>query len=177
MRGENYVQCVYIAQGGVVLHVSEEVIMATLTITPIRLKYSDNSPVVVEPEDHDKLVMYVKEAILACRIYDEYKEVFENQLDHLKNELGKWIQDHNTKIDKAFLTLRDARFFFLVVMNQQTYDRQFEDDLTDLELAIACDPSCSKIALDVQALPLCEEENYISFCNTQWMFSYEKLNA
>ena len=28
MRGENYVQCVYIAQGDLILHVSEEVIVA-----------------------------------------------------------------------------------------------------------------------------------------------------
>lgn len=33
MRGENYVQCVYIAQGDVVLLVSEEVIMAKVEIT------------------------------------------------------------------------------------------------------------------------------------------------
>jgi len=151
--------------------------MATLTIEPIRLKYSDDSPIVIEPEDQDKFIMYVKEAIHACRVYDEYKELFETQLDHLKNELGKWILGHNTKIAKAFLTLRDARFFFLVVMNQHAYDRQFEDDLTNLELEIARAPSCSKIALDVLALPCCGEESYLSFCNTQWMFSYEKLNA
>ena len=144
---------------------------------PIRLRYSDKAQVVLEPKDRDKFVMYVKEAIHACRIYEEYKDLFESQLEHLQNELGKWIQNHHTKIAKAFLTLQDARFFFLVVMNQQEYDRDFEDDLTNLELEIARDSACSTIALDVQLLPECGIESYLSFCNTQWMLEYEKSNA
>lgn len=160
-----------------ILGKKEVVVSTTAQSSHIYLNYTNNVPVVIEPEDNDKFILWVKEVIQACRVFDEYKELFEQQLVHLKDMLGSWIQRHEEKITKACLTLQDARFYFLIVTNQPTYDGQIEDDLTDLELEVARDPSCSKIAFDVQALPNCEESCYLSFCNSQWVLEYRKKDA
>jgi hypothetical protein len=107
----------------------------------------------------------------------EYKSLFKDQLDHLKNILGSWASKRKEKIHKVFLTLQDARMLFLVVTKQQTYDEQLEEELVNIELEIAQDPKCSRINLDVQALPYCVEDSYISFCNPEWMLEYMIHNA
>jgi hypothetical protein len=101
----------------------------------------------------------------------------QNQLDHLKNVLGAWVRSHKDKIRKGLLTLQDARMLFLVVAQGRSYDAALEAELTSLELAVAKDPQCSRIALDVQALPDCEEEGYLSFCNPESVLEYEKPDA
>jgi len=138
---------------------------------PIRLVYSEkDAHVVIEPEDQDRFVMRVHEAINACRIYEAYKSLFEKQLGQLKDTLGTWIRERTSKIQKAFLTLQDDRMLFLLVMKDKVYDRQLEEDITDLELRIGSE--CTQINLDVQALPACDEDCYISFCNPGWMLEY-----
>lgn len=145
---------------------------------PIRLRISEEDrQVLVEPADNDKFILRVKEAIIACRVMAEYKSLFEGHLDHLKNILGSWASKRKEKLHKVFLTLQDARMLFLVVTKLQTYDAQLEDELADLELEIAQDPECSRINLDVQALPYCSEDSYVSFCNPEWVLEYMIHNA
>jgi len=145
---------------------------------PIRLVFSErDAHVVIEPADEDRFVMRVNEAIEACRVYEEFQSLFRQQLDYLKNTLGTWRREHMHAIEKAFLTLQDDRMLFLVVMAEKGYDSTLEDDLTELELRIAQDPACSRIKLDVQALPSCDEHAYVSFCNPAWMLEYTSSNA
>lgn len=152
--------------------------MSIATAEPIRLRYSEkDAQVLVEPEDQDRFILCVQEAIMACRILAEYKILFEKQLNYLKNLLGEWARDRKNKIHKVFLTLQDARMLFLVVMKEAAYDPVLEEELTALDLKIARDPNCSKISLDVQAMPFCGEEGYISFCNPRWILEYSETNA
>ncbi len=145
---------------------------------PIKLIYSEgNTQVVIEPEDQDRFVLRVEEAIRACRVYDEFRSLFEKQLDHLKNMLGGWLRQQHEKTQKAFLTLQDDRMLFVVVMARKEYDPDLEKDLTELELRIAQDQECSQINLDVQALPSCDEHCYESFCNPTWTLEYVKPDA
>ncbi len=144
------------------------------SIEPIRLLYSQkDSEVVIVPEDEDRFVVSVEDAIIACRIHEQFKTLFQKQLNHLNDLLGKWLQGQCSKVYKAFLTLQDARMLFLVVMKEKQYDSQLEDQLTDIELSIAQDPECSQIDLDVQSLPLCGEDCYTSFCNPEWVLEYK----
>ena len=153
--------------------------MGVVTKTnPIRLLYSEKgSDVLVLPEDQDAFMMRVEEAIIACRIFDDYKSLFPKQLDHLADVLGEWISQHNNKIHKGLLTLTDSRMLFLVVLKNKTYDSTLEQELTELDLQVARDSECSQISLDVQALPLCDEVCYISFCNPEWILEYSMSNA
>ena len=178
MLGENYVQCLYIAQGDVILHVSEEVIMATLTIEPIRLRYSQKDELVlIETATTDRFSLTVEEAIEACRIYEERKTLFHEQFNNLLSLLGKWTYSHKSKIKDAFLTIRNTRLLFLIVTKRKTYDEELEKELTDLDMSIACEPDFSEIPLSVQALPYCDEAGHDSFCKPEWTLEYSLVNA
>ena len=145
---------------------------------PIRLTCTKKgSQVLVEPADRDLFMMRMDEAIKACRIYVERVKSFEDQLDELLNHLGGWIVRHQDKIHKAFLTLQDARLLFLVVLKGQVYDCKLEDELADLDIAVAQDESYSEITLDAQALPLCDDNGYLSFCNPGWIMEYSLPDA
>ncbi len=142
---------------------------------PIRLRITGkNSQVVIEPEDRDLFVMFVQEAIEACKVYQDYKNIFEKQLEHLKDLLGRWASEHLTKLDGAFLTLLNGRFLFVVVTKQQAFDPALEDELSSLDINIAQDENCSQLNVDVQALPKCDKDAYMSFCNPKWTLEYQK---
>ena len=76
-----------------------------------------------------------------------------------------------------FITIRDADLLFLLVTQNKTYDEDFESELTKLDLEVANSDDFSEIKMSVQALPLCDEDNYYSFCNPEWMLEYKGLNA
>ncbi len=153
--------------------------MNTITITePIRLRYSEKDHrVFIETATTDRFVLTVEEAIEACRIYDEQKSLFKAQYDKLLSLLGEWAYCHRSKIRNAFLTVRNTRLLFLVVMKRKTYDEELERELTELDLKIVQESDFSEIPLSVQALPYCNETGYDSFCKPGWTLEYTQLNA
>jgi hypothetical protein len=151
--------------------------MSTTTTEPIRLRYREkDSQVMIEPEDEDRFSLFVEQAIKACRMFQDI-QLFNEQLDHLKARLGKWVHDRAGKIHKAFLTIADNQFLFLVVLKEAEYDDEFEEELAELDLDIARDPDCSRMNLDVQSLPICGENGYTSFCNPLYTAEYRMPDA
>lgn len=126
--------------------------------------------VFVEPEDEDRFVITVQDAIKACRAYGRAAD-FQAQFKVLNNVLVKWIADRNDKIDHAYLTERDAGLLFVVVQKSEQIDPDFEDELTDLDLQIAHDSFLPMIKLSVIALPKCSKEQLGSFTGA-WAIDY-----
>ncbi len=145
----------------------------------IRLKWQEKDRrVVVEGGDEDRFSMTVEEAIEACKVYDKGKKaLFRKQFNMLLGFLGQWCYNRTDKIQKAIFTIRDAGLLFLVVTRIKTCDETFEDELTQLDIKIAHSTDFSEICLSVQALPLCGEDGYGSFCNPEWTLEYTGLNA
>jgi len=145
----------------------------------IRLKWSEKDhKILVEAKDEDRFSLTVGDAIVACKVYErEKKAMFPKQFRMLLNFLGNWAFERRNKLAKVFLTIRDAGLLFLVVTKGKTYDEQFEEDLTELDLEVAHNEDFSEIALSVQSLPLCDENNYNSFCSPERTLEYAKLNA
>jgi len=145
----------------------------------IRLKWSEKAQkILVEGADEDRFSMTVEEAIEACKVYERAKQtIFRKQFDMLLDFLGAWSHTRNNKLAKVFLTIRDAGLLFLVVTKRKTYDANFEEELTQLDLEIANSDNFSEILLSVQALPLCSESNYDSFCYPERTLEYTRLNA
>ena len=129
-------------------------------------------------EHQDRFFLSVEEAIEACKVYERSeKAIFRKQYQNLLNWLGSWSYERREKIEKAFLTFRDAGLLFLVVTKSKTYDEGFESDLTKLDIETANHPDFSEVKLSVQALPLCDKNGYNSFCNSEWTLEYAGLNA
>lgn len=145
----------------------------------IRLKWSEkDQKILVEGADEDRFSMTVEEAIEACKVYERAKKtIFRKQFDMLLDFLGAWSHTRKNKLAKVFLTIRDAGLLFLAVTKRKTYDANFEEELTQLDLEIANSEDFSEILLSVQSLPLCSQSNYDSFCYPERTLEYTKLNA
>lgn len=145
---------------------------------PLKWSEKDHKMVVVEDKDKDRFCLTLEAAIAACKAYDTKKRALvRNQFDNLLNFLGDWCYKRRKKLAKVFLTIRDAGLLFLVITNRKTYDEEFENELTNLDIKVAHEDSFSEICLSVQALPLCDAANYDSFCHPERTLEYVGLNA
>jgi len=153
--------------------------MTVAKTQPIRLKWSEkHRKIIVEGADEDRFFISVDEAIEACKIYDrEKKALFRKQFEDLLDFLGEWAHQRRNKLEKVFLTIRDAGLLFLLITKRKTYDEHFEEDLTNLDLEIANSDEFSEVLLSIQALPFCNKSNYESFCYPERTLEYTKLNA
>jgi hypothetical protein len=146
---------------------------ANVATQPVRLKWSEKDRTVVfETSDKDLFTMKVKEVIQACNILQQQSDKFESQFNDLKNILGNWIHERKDKIAKAFVTIRDTRILFIAITKDVEYDSGFEDELTDLDWAIAHTPLLSAIPLSVQSLPQCDSDIYQSFLSPPIILEY-----
>jgi hypothetical protein len=143
-------------------------------LEPIRLQWSQKeNSALIEPDDKDRYMMTIGEIIQACAVYQKlgFRE-FADRFKSLADTLGKWAHERRAKFSKAFLTIRDTNFLFLLVTKSQEYDAELEAELTDLDLTIAHNSGFSDISLSVQALPHCTPDTYISFCDPKWTLEY-----
>ncbi len=146
-------------------------------IEPVFILYRERDRMVTfEPEDEDRFNMTVNEVIDACRAYDKEGRLrVQRQFPQLLRFLGQWISERRDKIAKALLTVRDAGLLLVTVTHSTQYDDAFEDALTDLALEAA--GHFADLPLDVQSLPKCGPECYLSFCNPEQMILEYRFNA
>jgi len=154
--------------------------VANKRIEYIRLKWSekDRKMLLVEDADEERFCMAIDEAIDACKVHDRRKQtLFRRQFDALLAFLSDWSCERRDKLTKVLLTIRDAGLLFLLVTKRKSYDEELEDELTQLDLQVAHDKAFSEILLSVQALPLCDENSYDSFCNPERTLEYVGINV
>lgn len=139
---------------------------------PIRMKWSEkNRTVLIEGKGEDRFPMKVREVIQACNIRQRAND-YEAQFATLNHILGQWLYLHKEQIYKAFITVRDGHLLFLTVTNVVKCDADFEDALTDLDLAITQTPFLSDIFLSVQSLPYCDNDAYGAFLSPPTIIEY-----
>ncbi len=128
--------------------------MTTLAHNALQLTYKRgaDTPVVVTPEDENRFILRLHEAVEACRAYLE-RERFEAQFRLLLEKLAQWLREHESFVHQAFLTERDRGLLFLVVQRSPQYDKDLEEALTQLDLQIARDAELDLIPLSVLAVP------------------------
>lgn len=126
--------------------------------------------VTVTPHDKSRFIIKVRQAVEACRAAQRADD-FAAQLNLLLGQLATWLQD-KTGIESAYLTLRDGDFLFLVVRSECSYDRDFEDSLSDLDLQIAQDADLDLIKVDTMALPRVSDEALRSFLDPHFVLEY-----
>jgi hypothetical protein len=134
------------------------------TTQPIfRLRPQDSDlPLQVETEGEDRFIVTVGAAIQACKKYEDYLQ-FSRQARKLLARLQLWMKTEDAKVRDAYVTVRDSAFLFLVVQRGQSFDRDLEDSLTELDLSIAQDEDLALIRLNVLALPNASEDSINSF--------------
>lgn len=125
----------------------------------------------VIPPDRDELVMSVETAVKACGAYTNQIR-FNDQFEMLLQYLGDWIQQHSNVIRDACLTVRDSGLLFVVVTREPEYNEKFEDELSELDIAIANDNDYNLIVLNVLALPDVSETTLSGFLCDRMKIKY-----
>ena len=107
----------------------------------------------------------------------EYFVSFITVFEDLKSEVAQWIDRHQEKISKACITVREESIVLLVATRGFDLDDDFEDELSDMAIAIKQNSRFSQIPFTVQSLPCCEGECFEAFCNPNFTFGYKINNA
>lgn len=117
------------------------------------------------PDKHVQIIA-VENAVRACGAFAKATE-FGVQFDDLLQKLATWSASRQTEIAESFLTARDGGLLFLVVLKSPGYSVAFEDQLTELDVAVANDPGFDLIRLGVLAIPPCSKEELPSFLGSE----------
>ena len=98
--------------------------------------FDDNDRIVVTPRNQLRFSIQKDRAIDALRLAKD-AERFELQFDLLLGKLGRWVKERASKIHKAIVTLQDNSLVLVVVQVNERYDEEIQDDLAELDFAIA----------------------------------------
>src|SRR5436309_2477533 len=112
--------------------------VAKANAVPIHYEHR-NGAVVVTPEDEGRFALAVEMAYRrSCPLFQD-RALFRTQFEQLLRKLAHWLAAHEDVIGEASVTLRGAALEFLLVRKGTRYDADFEDELSDLDIAIAQD--------------------------------------
>lgn len=138
----------------------------------IQLRWQETSrEIVISPEDQDRFTATVEEAIKACQSSIQGFAKFQQAFKSLLTRLQSWISEHEKDVDSAYLSVRDAGLLFVVVRKGASYDRDFEDLLTQVDLEIANDSEFNTIRMNVLALPNCPSDSITAFVSPEYAIS------
>jgi len=126
--------------------------------------YAEEDRVEVTPRDQQRFELQKDRVIDLLQLANHG----EKQLLLLLQLFGRWIDRNSAKIANAYLTLRDNTLLFLVISNTPTCDDEFEDELSDLDLALANDPDLRLIRLNTLVLPPASPEALDSFFHDEF---------
>lgn len=119
----------------------------------VQLDYAGSAPgVVVTPEDQDRFMLPMQAAIDGCRLMVEQDKV-QRQFKVLLERLQEWARRHSADVLQVHLGFRDSRLLFLVERRSARFNRELEDELTELDIEIAREKQLDSISLQVLAIP------------------------
>lgn len=146
---------------------------AAKTKSWIQLDCKDqDARVVVTPDDGDRFAITMELAIRGCKIASQLDK-FNKQLSILMGHLADWTDQYIEDIDKVYLGIKDDGLQFLVVRRSKRYNRDLEDALTNLDIAIAQDSDLDLIQLSVLALPKTSTASVQSFLPRRGSLVYQ----
>jgi hypothetical protein len=142
------------------------------TVNQVELDWYDESDEVrVTPRDQVRFNIQKDRAIDILQQANK-SDLVREQFTLLLSRLAEWLRGRQGKISNAILTLQENSLAFVVVRRQAKYDEQFQDELADLDFAIANDPDLEQVALKTLALPHVTGDSLRSFLDTRLVFSF-----
>ncbi len=139
---------------------------------PVLLRYfRKDQKIVVEPEDKDRYMITMREAVAACGAYLEELK-FREQFRVLLNRCGVWINKHEKQIADAYMTIQDGGVLFLVIQEGKVRDSSLSNNLSALDIEIANDDNLSLLDVSVLVLPKGTKADVSSFINHEFWLKY-----
>ena len=145
----------------------------------VKLDWDDDRDLRYTTEDNHIGHTSVKQTIQCLQFTNMFFDAA-SCLNDIKDKLAIWTYQNKEKIEKAFLTIRNNGFLFLVITKSKSFDEDFEDKLSDLDISIAVSHETDlpiNTSLSVQALPNCSENQYKAFLSHDMTFECRVKNA
>ena len=142
------------------------------------LNYYTNAKgmVTVVTQDNHRFRVTVEAAIRACEALNHISD-FQTQFSDLLDRLAAWVNEHESAIRLASVTVRDRGLLFLVVRKATSHDPHFDDDLTALDIEIAQNEAFDLIRLSVLSLPNSSVDALGSFVDPDNTLTYRKKDV
>jgi hypothetical protein len=148
--------------------------MATVVDAPVVMQLTwehKDGNIVVTPSNQDRFLIKIGRAIEILRQHQRQQQ-FEKQFDLLLKELASWLEKHEGRWSRAFLTAGESTLRFIVVRGQVKFESDLTDALSDLGVEVANDPDLELIQLSTRALPLVTEEALQSFLDASFTIEF-----
>lgn len=126
--------------------------------------------VTVTPSDESRFAIKIRRAVEILQVGANLDE-FKAQFQVLLSVLAGWLKTRKDIAD-AYITTNDGTLAFLVVRNIATYDEEFEDSLSDLDMDIANDVDLDKVRIRAISLPSVSDEALASFLDPAFSLRY-----
>jgi hypothetical protein len=131
-----------------------------------------NDQVVVTPRSQLRFSIQKDRAIEALRIAKD-SERFSLQFDLLLDKLGRWFKERTDHVRTGIVTLQDASLVLVVVQVNDEYNEQLQDNLAELDHAIAQDTDLDLIRLRTVILPPVDNDSLASFVDSRMVLQYQ----
>jgi len=134
--------------------------------------YDENDKIIVTPRNQLRFTIQKDRAIEALRIVRD-SERFTLQFELLLGKLARWVKERASDIQTAIITLQDNSLMFVVVQSDDCYDEQLQDDLAELDFAIAQDTDLDLMRLRTVMLPPVDSDALGSFVDARMVLQYQ----
>ncbi len=138
------------------------------------LRQADGGEAFITPKEGEAFGLPIDEAVSACISWDQHVRQFSRQVGDLLESLGRWLDEREAQIHRAYFCLETDGALFAVVSKDVRFDPSFEDALSELDLGIAQDEAFNLIKLRVIAIPFSSDETISSFLDPQrgcWVYT------
>jgi len=151
----------------------------TISLAPAQLEnvveidwYADSDKIVVTPRNQKRFTIQKDRAIEALRVVKD-SEGFGLQFGLLLEKIARWVKERESSIRTAIITLQDNSLVFVVVQSNVPYDEELQDDLAELDFAIAQDADLDLIRLRTVTLPPVDTDALGSFLDPRMVLQYQ----
>jgi hypothetical protein len=135
--------------------------------------FDENEAVSVNPRDQRRFTIQKDCAIEALRLVN-VAERFTRQFDLLLEVLAQWVREKSSLIGAAIMTLQDDALMFVVMQSDISYRESLQDELADLDMAVARDANLDLIRLRTIMLPRVDAEELMSFLDHRMILRYSR---
>jgi hypothetical protein len=132
------------------------------TKTWARVHQDEHRGVVLGLTEGGVLPLDFQDLLRACKSTQHMND-FVVQVQDLMKQLADWITARPESIDRAYFSFQSDACVLVVVRKAILFDPDFQDALSELELAIGQSDELNLVKLRTIALPNCSQESVATF--------------
>ena len=112
------------------------------SIKPIRLRFNDDTPVVVVPQDEDRFMTTASDAAFACQQAQNMLR-WKHEFDRFLARIHTWCNEKNKFVSRSYVAFSSEGLNVFVLTKGADYRFDIDDDVAKLDINLAKEfPQC-----------------------------------